>query len=164
MKTLEELFTDLLQDVYYAENAILKALPKMAKTSKSPELSRLFTDHLEETKGQVARLEQVFEMIDMKPKGKKCHAIEGLIKEAEDVMEDATDAAVRHAGMLADAQAVEHYEMARYGALIAWAKQLKLPGAGKLLEQTLVEEKAADQKLSKLASSLNEAAGKMDRS
>ena len=163
MKTLEELFTDMLMDVYYAENAILKALPKMAKTSKSPELSRLFTDHLEETKGQVARLEQVFELIDTKAKGKKCHAIEGLITEAEDVMADATDAAVRHAGMLADAQAVEHYEMARYGALIAWAKQLKLPEAARLLDQTLAEEKAADQKLSKLASSLNEAASKTEK-
>lgn len=163
MKTLAELFTDMLQDVYYAENAILKALPKMAKTSKSPELSQLFTDHLEETKGQVARLEQVFEMMDKKAKGKKCHAIEGLIAEAEAVMEDATDASVRHAGMLADAQAVEHYEMARYGALIAWAKLLKLPEAARLLEQTLTEEKAADQKLSKLSSSLNATAAKTEK-
>lgn len=163
METLKELFTDMLQDVYYAETAILKALPKMAKTSKSPELSRLFTDHLEETKGQVSRLEEIFEMMDMKAKGKKCHAIEGLIKEAEDVMEDVTDAAVRHAGMLADAQAVEHYEMARYGTLVAWAKQLKLSDAAKLLDQTLGEEKTADQKLSKLAASINEAAGKTNR-
>ena len=163
METLKELFTDMLQDVYYAETAILKALPKMAKTSKSPELSRLFTDHLEETKGQVSRLEEIFEMMDMKAKGKKCHAIEGLIKEAEDVMEDITDAAVRHAGMLADAQAVEHYEMARYGTLVAWAKQLKLSDAAKLLDQTLGEEKTADQKLSKLAASINEAAGKTNR-
>jgi ferritin-like metal-binding protein YciE len=146
MHSLNDLFEDMLQDVYYAEKKILKALPKMAKKSKSKELSGLFTAHLAETEGQVDRLEQVFKILGSKPKAKTCHAIEGLVEEADDVMKEAEDADVCNAGMLADAQAVEHYEMARYGALIAWAKQLKMPDAAKLLEQTLAQEKAADQK------------------
>jgi ferritin-like metal-binding protein YciE len=155
METLNELFEDTLKDVYFAENEILKALPKMAKKATSKDLQKAFTDHAEETKGQVKRLEQIFKLLGKKAEGKECHALKGLVKEAEELMEEAKSGPVLDAGLIACAQAVEHYEMARYGALGAWAEQLDMEDAGELLEETLDEEKAADEKLSELAEDIN---------
>ena len=160
MRTLHDLFIDLLQDVYFAEKAIVKALPTMIKKASSPDLGDLLSGHLDETKDQIDRLEQVFQIAGVKAKAKKCHAIEGIIQEATDAMAEAEDDAVRNAAIVADAQAVEHYEMARYASLVAWAKQLRLPEAAKLLQATLDEEKAADQKLSRASAKLNERADK----
>jgi ferritin-like metal-binding protein YciE len=152
MKDLNDLFVHLLKDVYYAEKQILKALPKMAKAAQTPELKKAFETHREETEGQVERLQQVFEMMNKPARGVKCDAIEGLVDEAKEVMDEAEAPEVMDAGLLASAQAVEHYEMARYGTLIAWAGQLKMPEAAKLFEATLTEEKNADKLLSALAS------------
>jgi ferritin-like metal-binding protein YciE len=151
MKTLNDLFEDTLRDVYYAEKHIAKALPKMAKKASSPDLAAAFTAHLEETEGQIERLEQIFELIGKAARGKKCPAIEGILEEGTEIMEEAEDDTVRDAGMVAAAQAVEHYEMARYGTLKAWAEMLGMTKAASLLNATLDEEKATDRKLSKLA-------------
>ncbi|MBS7538281.1 YciE/YciF ferroxidase family protein [Ancylobacter lacus] len=151
MKDLNDLFVHLLKDVYYAERQILKALPKMAKAAGTAELKKAFESHRSETEGQIERLQQVFEMIEKPARGIKCEAIEGLVEEAKEVMEEAETPEVMDAGLLAAGQAVEHYEMARYGTLIAWAGQLNLPKAAKLLEQNLVEEKNADKLLSDIA-------------
>lgn len=153
MKNLQELFHHLLKDIYYAEKQIVKALPKMAKASENPELKQAFEHHLEETKGQIERLEEVFKIIGKTPRGEKCPAILGLVEEGEEVMEKGEDGEVIAAGLLAGAQAVEHYEMSRYGTMIAWAEQLGLTRAVPLLKATLKEEKAADQKLSDIAMS-----------
>jgi ferritin-like metal-binding protein YciE len=150
-KSLQDLFVNLLKDVYYAEKQIMKALPKMAKKAESAELRQAFEHHLEETEGQIQRLEKVFELCGVKPAGKTCPAIKGIIEEGEEDMKDAKDADVRDAGMIADAQAVEHYEIARYGTMIAWANQLGMREAASLLKQTLDQEYGADQKLTKLA-------------
>ena len=155
METLNELFEDTLKDVYFAENEILKALPKMASKATSEDLQQAFTDHAEETKGQVKRLDQIFKLLGKKPEGKECHALKGLVKEADELMEDAKSGPVLDAGLIACAQAVEHYEMARYGALGAWAEQLEMEDAAELLEETLDEEKAADEKLTELAEDIN---------
>ena len=160
METLNELFEDTLKDVYFAENEILKALPKMAKKATSKDLQKAFTDHAEETKGQVKRLEQVFKLLGKKAEGKECHALKGLVKETEELMEEAKSGPVLDAGLIACAQAVEHYEMARYGAFSAWAELLDMEDAGKLLDETLDEEKAADEKLSELADDINPEAQK----
>jgi ferritin-like metal-binding protein YciE len=151
MKTLDDLFLHHLKDIYYAEKQVLKALPKMSKKSDSAKLRKAFDDHLKETEGQVKRLEQVFEMVGEKAKGETCPAIDGILKEGEEGIKDSKDADVRDAAMIADAQAVEHYEITRYGTLIAWAKQLGMNDAAKLLQETLDQEYAADQLLSKLA-------------
>jgi ferritin-like metal-binding protein YciE len=151
MKTLYDLFEATLKDVYYAEATILKALPKMIKAVKSEQLKSAFTHHLEETKAQVGRLDRVFKIIDVKPEGKKCPVIEGLVKECEDVIAEAEDDDVRDAGVLACAQAVEHYEISRYGTLRTWADCLELKDAVGLLQETLIEEKHADEGLSELA-------------
>jgi len=151
MKSLEDLFINLLKDMYYAEKQILKALPKMAKQADSSELRRAFEHHLKETEGQVERLEQVFALCDLKPSGKTCPAIKGIIEEGEEDMKDAKDPDVLDAGMIADAQAVEHYEIARYGTMIAWARQLGMNDAASLLEQTLEQEYNADRLLTELA-------------
>ncbi len=151
MKTLHDLFEATLKDVYYAEAAIVKALPKMIKAVKSKELKAAFADHLEETKEQVGRLDEVFKQINAKAEGKKCPVIEGLVKECESVIEEAEDDDVRDAGVLACAQAVEHYEISRYGTLRAWAERLELVSAVGLLQETLDEEKSADEKLTDLA-------------
>jgi ferritin-like metal-binding protein YciE len=151
MKSLDSLFIHFLQDVYYAERQLLKAIPKMAKNAEAPALKEAFTAHLEETVHQVARLEQVFEQLGKAAKGVPCEAIKGLIEEAEEVI-DATDPGpVRDAGLIACGQAVEHYEMARYGALIAWAHAGGHSEIITLLQQTLDEEKTADKKLNDLA-------------
>ena len=153
MKTMDDLFLHHLKDIYYAEKQILKALPKMVKATKSPELSEAFETHRQETEGQVQRLEQIFEILDKPARGVKCEAIEGLIAEAKEVMDEAKESGVLDAGLLASAQAVEHYEIARYGTMSAWANQLGLSKAVKLLEQTLEQEKAADRLLTRLAES-----------
>lgn len=154
MKNLEELFHHLLKDIYYAEKQIVKALPKMAKATENPDLKEALTHHLEETKGQVERLEKVFDMLGKTPRGEKCPAILGLVEEGEEVMEKGEDAEVIDAGLLAGAQAVEHYEISRYGTMIAWAEQLGHDDAVPLLEETLKQEKAADAKLNKIAMSV----------
>lgn len=150
-KTLAELFLWQLKDVYGAEQQILKALPKMAEKANSAELRKAFETHEEETKGHVQRLNKVFEALDMKPAGEKCAALQGIVDEAEEVMSDAKDPAVLDAGMIGAAQAVEHYEIARYGTLIAWAEELGKKEIVSLLEQTLKEEKKADEILSRIA-------------
>ncbi len=159
MKSMEELFHALLQDVYFAEKQLLKALPQMAKKSSDEKLADAFTKHREETQGQIERLEKAFEMIGKKPKGKKCEAILGIIEEGKEVIEEVDDEEVRDAGLIAAAQAAEHYEIARYGTLCAWAKQLGKPQLARLLHQTLEEEKKTDELLTKMAdASVNQAA------
>jgi ferritin-like metal-binding protein YciE len=151
MKTMDDLFYALLQDVYYTEKQLVKALPKMAKKANSAELEKAFLQHRDETETHVDRLEKAFEMIDKRAKGKKCEAIIGLIEEGEEVIKEAEDDDVRDAGIVGAAQAVEHYEIARYGTLCAWAKQLGKPEIARLLHQTLEEEKKADMLLTKIA-------------
>jgi len=151
MQTLNDLFAETLKDVYFAENAILKALPKMAKKAKSEHLKSAFTEHAEETEEHVKRLDQVFKILGQKPEGKECPALKGLVEETEELMSEASNPDVLDAGLIGCAQAVEHYEMARYGTLCAWAEQLDLDDAVELLEETLEEEKAADEKLTQLA-------------
>jgi ferritin-like metal-binding protein YciE len=162
MKTLDELFLHFLQDVYYAERQIMKALPKMAKAAENPELKTAFLNHREETQGQIERLQQAFELIGKRARGVTCEAINGLIEECEELLEEAKEPSpVRDAGLVACAQAVEHYEMARYGALIAWAKAQGKTDVAALLQQTLDEEKNADTLLNKLATgNLNKQAAK----
>ena len=150
-KTLDDLFHDTLKDIYYAEKKILTALPKMAKAAQSADLRQAFTKHERETQGQVDRLEQVFALIEQPAKGKKCEAIDGLIDEGKEIMKEFKGTPALDAGLLAGAQAVEHYEISRYGTLIAWAKQLGRNDAARVLQQTLDEEKAADRKLTEIA-------------
>jgi len=151
MKSLDDLFMHFLHDVYYAERQLLKALPKMAKNAEAPALKDAFTAHHQETVHQVERLEQVFEHLGKSAKGVPCEAIKGLIEETEEVIGDSNPGPVRDAGLIACGQAVEHYEMARYGALIAWAQAGGHKDIIGLLQQTLDEEKAADKKLNDLA-------------
>jgi len=153
METFTALFEETLKDIYYAEKAILKALPKMAKKASSRKLQAAFTKHQKETEGQVERLDGVFELLGKRAAGKKCAAIEGIIEEAEEVMKEAEDDTIRDAAMVAAAQAVEHYEISRYGTLIAWADKLGMSDAADLLNATLEEEKATDEKLTELAES-----------
>lgn len=148
---LMELFEDQLKDIYWAEKALIKALPKMIKNATSKELIDALKSHLEETENQVSRVEQVFESIDKKAVAKKCDAMEGLIKEAEEIMGECEEGAMCDAGIISAGQKVEHYEIATYGTLRQFAETLGLTNAVKLLEATLKEEKAADEKLSKLA-------------
>ncbi len=156
MHSLDDLFLNMLKDIYYAEKQILKALPKMAKKAESDKLRQAFEHHLEETEGQVERLEQVFGLLEHKVAGKTCPAIKGILEEGNELMKEAADSDVLDAGMIADAQAVEHYEIARYGTMIAWANQLGLREVASLLNQTLEQEYNADKKLTELAeSSLN---------
>jgi ferritin-like metal-binding protein YciE len=150
-KDLNELFLDTLKDIYYAEKQILKALPKMAKAANSNELQAAFEKHHEETETHLERLEKVFEMLGKPARGKKCEAIEGIIEEGKEIMEDYADTPALDAGLLAAAQAVEHYEISRYGTLKAWAEKLNLPEAIELLDQTLAEEKKTDETLTKIA-------------
>jgi ferritin-like metal-binding protein YciE len=153
MEKFSELFENTLKDVYYAEKAILKALPKMAKKATSRKLEAAFTKHLKETERQVERLDEVFELIGKKARGKDCPAIDGIIEEAEEVMKEAEDDTIRDAAMVAAAQAVEHYEISRYGTLAAWAEKMGMSDAAELLEATLEEEKLTDAKLTELAES-----------
>ncbi len=150
-KDLNELFLDTLKDIYYAEKQILKALPKMAKAANSDKLRTAFEKHHDETEGQVERLEQIFELLGKAARGKKCDAIEGILDEGKEIMEEYADTPALDAGLLAAAQAVEHYEISRYGTLKAWAQKLKLNDAVKLLNETLNEEKKTDDTLSSIA-------------
>ena len=152
-KDLRELFHDTLKDIYFAEKKILSALPKMAKAAQAEDLKEAFEKHEEETQGQVDRLEKVFEEIDEAPRGKTCDAIMGIIEEGQEIMKEYKGMPALDAGLLAAAQAVEHYEISRYGSLKTWATELGLTGAARLLEQTLAEEKKTDATLSKLAES-----------
>ena len=150
-KTLDDLFLDTLKDIYYAEKQIIKTLPKMAKAAQSPELKAGFEQHLEETEGHVERLEQVFELIGKPARGKTCDAILGIIEEGKSIMEEFKDTQALDAGLVSAAQAVEHYEIARYGTLKTWAQQLGLKDAVTLLDATLKEEIATDKKLTQVA-------------
>lgn len=151
MTSLDDLFVHTLRDVLYAERRILKALPKMEKRASAEALRKAFADHRAETEEQIARLEQVFDMLDKPARGAKCDAILGLIEEAEGLMDDVEDAATMDAALASVAQAVEHYEIARYGTLVVWAKALGHAEAAALLAHSLDEEYAADRALSKIA-------------
>lgn len=153
IKTLDDLFVHTLQDIYYAEQQIVKNLPTMIDKAANPELRSAFQHHLRETQGHVTRLEQVFQMHGQPAKAVDCPAIDGILKEAKEIISDCGDAEVCDAAMLSAAQAVEHYEMTRYGSLIAFAKQLGRRDCASVLEKTLAEEKAADQKLTSIAES-----------
>ena len=153
IKTLNDLFVHTLRDIYYAENQILKALPEMIEKATDPQLKQGFQSHLAETKGHVQRVEQVFKMHGVDVKGVDCPAIDGIIDEAEEIAGEVDDKQVLDAALIAAAQAVEHYEITRYGTLIAWAKQLGRQDCASVLEQNLNEEKATDQKLTAMAES-----------
>ncbi|KQQ58365.1 MULTISPECIES: ferritin-like domain-containing protein [Rhizobium/Agrobacterium group] len=160
-KTLDDLFYDTLKDIYYAERQVLKALPKMARAATDPKLKAAFEKHKEETQGQIERLQEVFEIIGKRAQGKTCEAIQGIIAEGEEIMEDYKGTAALDAGLISSAQAVEHYEITRYGTLKAWAEKLGYSKAVPLLDATLTEESTTDESLSKLATtSVNAAAQK----
>ena len=150
-KDLNALFIHQLKDTYFAENAILKALPQMAQAAQSEELRGALAVHLKETEGQVKRLEQVFQLVGERPEGVECRAIQGIIEEGEEILQEFQGGEALDAGLIAAAQAVEHYEITRYGTLLAWAKQLGLSEAEDLLKETLVEEENTDEVLSDLA-------------
>jgi len=150
-KKLSDLFHDTLKDVYFAEKKILATLPKMAKAAQHPDLKAAFEKHHRETEGQIERLEKVFAEIDHKPQGKTCDAIVGIAKEGQEIMDEYKGLPAHDAGLLAAAQAVEHYEMTRYGTLRTWAEELGYSKSAKLLQQTLDEERATDLALTKLA-------------
>jgi ferritin-like metal-binding protein YciE len=150
-KQLDDLFLDTLKDIYYAERQILKALPKMAKAAMSPDLKAGFEQHLAETEVQVERLQQVFEILGKPARGKTCDAILGILEEGKEIMDEYKGTQALDAGLVSAAQAVEHYEIARYGTLATWAKQLGHKEVLNLLLETLKEEEATDQKLTSLA-------------
>jgi ferritin-like metal-binding protein YciE len=153
IKTFDDLFTHTLQDIYYAEKQITKALPKMISKATDPQLKKGFETHLAETKNQIKRLEQVFKILGHSPKGVNCPAIDGILEEADEVAGEVADKEVLDAALIASAQAVEHYEMTRYGTLVAWAKQLGRDDCANLFQQTLNEEAATDKKLTAMAES-----------
>jgi ferritin-like metal-binding protein YciE len=150
-KQLDELFHDTLKDIYYAEKKILTALPKMAKAAQNADLKAAFEKHRGETEEQVKRLDQVFGIIDEKPQGKKCPAIDGMVEEGQEIIKEFKGSPALDSGLLAAAQAVEHYEISRYGTLRTWARELGLTNAVRLLETTLTEEKMTDEALTELA-------------
>jgi ferritin-like metal-binding protein YciE len=150
-KDLNALFLDTLKDIYYAEKQIYKSLPKMAKAASSDQLRVAFEKHHDETEGQITRLEQIFELLGKPARGKKCDAIEGILDEGAEIIDEYKDEPALDAGLLAAAQAVEHYEISRYGTLKTWAARLSMKDAVKLLDETLNEEKKTDDALSKLA-------------
>jgi ferritin-like metal-binding protein YciE len=152
-ESVDDLFLDFLKDIYFAEKKILRTMPKLVKGAASPELKEALTQHRQETEGQIERLQQVFELIGKPARAKTCEAINGLFEESDELFEDTEVGAVRDAGIIACAQAVEHYEMARYGALIAWARAQKKSDIVSLLQQTFDEEKNADGILTKLGAS-----------
>ena len=151
IKSMDDLFLHVLQDIYYAEKQIVKALPDMIEKATNRELTTAFKNHLEETEKQVGRLEQAFELLGKSPKGTSCPAIDGIIDEANEIAGEIDNKRVLDAALIAAAQAVEHYEITRYGTLIAWAEELGNDAVAKLLSTTLKEEKATDKKLSSLA-------------
>src|SRR2546430_6719990 len=150
-KDLNELFSDTLKDIYYAEKQILKALPKMAKAANSDKLRAAFEKHHDETEVHVERLDEIFDLLGKAARGKRCDAIQGILDEGKEIMEEYADTPALDAGLLSAAQAVEHYEISRYGTLKAWAHKLNMPEAIKLLDQTLAEEKKTDETLTKIA-------------
>jgi len=150
-KTLDDLFYETLKDIYFAEKTLVKALPRMAKAADSDDLREAFEHHLKETEGQVERLEEIFELVDKPARAKTCEAIKGLTEEAKEVMKEFKGTDALDAGLLSAAQAVEHYEISRYGTLKAWAEQLGLDQVARLLDATLDEEKNADQTLTQIA-------------
>ena len=151
VKTLNDLFLDGLKDIYYAEKQILRALPRMAKAAESDELRQAFETHKEETQGQIERLDQVFEMLEKRASGKTCDAIIGILDEGKEIMEEYGESDALDAGIVSSAQAIEHYEMCRYGTLRTWAQSLGMEDAAKLLGETLEEEKKTDALLTELA-------------
>ncbi|MET4388141.1 ferritin-like metal-binding protein YciE [Bradyrhizobium sp. F1.4.3] len=153
-KLLSDLFLETLKDIYYAENKIIKTLPKMAKAAHSKDLAAAFNKHLRETQGQVKRPEQTFKMLGKPARGKPCDAINGIADEGAEIMKDFKNAPALDAGLLAAAQAVEHYEISRYGTLRTWAKELGMPDAARLLQATLDEEQATDRTLTEFATSV----------
>jgi ferritin-like metal-binding protein YciE len=155
INSLHDLYVDQLRDLYDAENQLIKALPKMAEASSSDELREGFEEHLEQTRGHVQRLEQIFERLGEKPKGKKCKAMEGLIKEGSETLEEEMQEDTKDAGIIAAAQRVEHYEIAAYGTVRTWADLLGRDDDANLLQQTLEEEKETDQTLTHLAENIN---------
>jgi ferritin-like metal-binding protein YciE len=153
-RTLQDVLIDELKDLYSAENQIIKALPKMAKAATNEELRQAFEEHLEETRGQVERLEQAFEMLGSKARSKKCEGVEGIIEEGKDLMEMELEPSVLDAALIGAAQKVEHYEMASYGSVRTWAKHLGHDNVAQLMQETLDEEGDADKKLTDIAESL----------
>ena len=151
--TLEDLYTDMLKDLYSAEKQLVKALPKMAKAAQSPDLQTAFQNHLKQTEGHVDRIERIFSDMDGSPRGKKCAAMEGLVEEGSELLQEDIDPNVLDAGLIAAAQKVEHYEIASYGTVRAWAERLGKNRAAQLLQQTLDEESAANEKLTQIAES-----------
>ena len=147
IKTMQDLFVHTLRDIYYVEKKLVAELPRMAKKASDPELKKAFQDHATQTEEHVARLEEVFQLSNLQPRGEKCEALEGLLEEAKDLLKDVKDPEVLDAGMLAAAQAVEHYEITRYGTMISWSEELGREAIAKLLTTSLNEEKAADKKL-----------------
>ncbi|HSA99615.1 MAG TPA: ferritin-like domain-containing protein [Anaerolineales bacterium] len=153
VRTLEDLFIDLLKDLYSAENQLVKALPKMAKNAQASDLQRAFQEHLKQTEGQVKRIERIFSDLEGSPRGKKCVGMEGLVEEGNEIIKEAAEPDALDAGLIAAAQKVEHYEIAGYGTARAWAHQLGYHDAAKLLEQTLEEESMANERLTQIAES-----------
>jgi ferritin-like metal-binding protein YciE len=153
MATLEDLYTDMLKDLYSAEKQLVKALPKMVKNAQSPDLQRAFQEHFKQTEGHVERIERIFSDIGGSPRGKKCVGMEGLVEEGNELLQEDVDPDVLDAGLIAAAQKVEHYEIASYGTARAWAQRLGYSDAAQLLQQTLEEESAANEKLTKIAES-----------
>jgi ferritin-like metal-binding protein YciE len=153
IKNMDDLFVHQLRDIYYAEAQILKALPKMIDKASNADLKNGFSEHLEQTRGHVARLEQVFDMLDLDAEGVDCPAIDGIIEEANEVSGEVEDKRVLDAALIAAAQAVEHYEMTRYGTLVAWAEEADRTDCARLLKETLEEERATDKKLTQIAES-----------
>jgi ferritin-like metal-binding protein YciE len=151
MATLEDLYTDLLKDLYSAEKQLVKALPKMAKNAQSPDLQKAFQEHLRQTEGQVDRIERIFSEMGGSPRGKKCVGMEGLVEEGNELLQEDVEPDVLDAGLIAAAQKVEHYEIAGYGTARAWAQRLGYDKAARLLQETLEEESMANEKLNKIA-------------
>jgi len=161
MNSMNDLFVSFLQDMYYAERQILKALPKMVKAAENEDLRQALRHHREETQGHVDRLQQVFDHVGKRARTQTCEALNGIVEEGDEVVEEFDKGAVRDAGILANAQAVEHYEMARYGTMIAWAKACGMQEVAKILQETLDEEKKADTLLNQIANkSLNQQAAR----
>ena len=154
LQSLQDLFVKELKDIYNAEQQLVKGLPKMAKATSHPELQQAFTEHLEQTRGHVERLQQVFELMNMSARGVRCKGMEGLIEEGKEILEDGEDDSTLDAGLIASAQKVEHYEIASYGSMRTYAEMLGYHEAAQLLQQTLEEEKETDRKLSELAEGL----------
>lgn len=157
MNNLHDLFESTLKDIYYAECKLAGVLPKLAKEAENPELSAAISDHADETRQQIRNLEKVFDLLDKKPEGEKCEAIEGLIKEGNGVISEAKSAVTTNLGMIAACQAVEHYEMARYTSLVRWANKMGLKEAADLLGENLDQELAADQKLAAICDDICDA-------